>query len=318
MSSRGQIAVIGAGTMGHGLAQVFAQAGHPVRLTDTDPAQLERAPERIANGLAAQVDAGLLTQAAADEAFARVEPIETLAAAVADATFVLEAVLEKVEIKQAVFREADEAAPPETVLASNTSTFDIDVVASVTSRPERVVGAHWFNPPQIVPCVEVIPGSATSEASIGATMRILREAGKQPALVKNVPAFVSNRIQVAMTMEALRCLADGLATAEEIDLISRTSFGFRLAAYGPLEIMDHAGIDAYRNSLRYLCDEAGIERFAPPEGMLDELVESGRSGVKTGKGFYDYDDPAAVESERNRRLLEVLDTVSPWEFERRP
>ena len=299
--------------MGHGLAQVFAQAGYPVRLTDSEPAQLPRAQAAIERGLAAQVEAGRLDENEAARAARRVEPVESLAAAVSEAAFVLEAVLEKIEIKQAVFREAGEAAPPDAILASNTSTFDIDVMAPVTKRPERVIGAHWFNPPQIVPCVEVIPGTETSEATIDATVQILREAGKAPSVVKNVAAFVSNRIQVAMAMEALRCLADGLATAEEIDRISRTSFGFRLAAYGPLEIMDHAGIDAYRNSLRYLCDEAGIERFAPPEGMLDELVEAGRHGVKTGRGFYDYDDAQAAVRERNRRLLKVLETTAEWE-----
>ena len=313
MTDRAQVAVVGAGTMGHGLAQVFAQAGHPVRLTDADPAQLPRAHAAIERGLAAQVAAGRLNEREAEVAAERVEPVDSLVGAVGEAAFVFEAVLEKIEIKQAVFSEAGEVASPDTILASNTSTFDIDVMASVTRRPERVIGAHWFNPPQIVPCVEVIPGTETSDATIEATVRILRDAGKAPSVVKNVPAFVSNRIQVAMAMEALRCLADGLATAEEIDRIARTSFGFRLAAYGPLEIMDHAGIDAYRNSLRYLCDEAGIERFAPPEGMLDELVDAGRHGVKSGRGFYEYEDAAGAADERNRRLLKVLDTTAEWE-----
>ena len=254
----------------------------------------------------AQVEPGRIESAKAPRILARVSPAESVATAVSGAGFVREAVVEKIEIKQAVFREAELNAAPKTILASNTSTFGIDLLAQATSSSERVVGAHWFNPPQIVPCVEVVPGEATSQSTVERTVGLFRAVGEEPVVVKNVPAFTANRIQVAMVQEALRCLADGLASAEEIDRIVRTASGFRLAAYGPFEIIDQAGVDAYRNSLRYLREQPGLDRFAPPDELLDELADAGRHSVKTGHGIYPYEEPEQIESQRNRRLLRLL------------
>ena len=199
--------------------------------------QILRALHAISRGLAAQVEPGRIESAKAPRILARVSPAESVATAVSGAGFVREAVVEKIEIKQAVFREAELNAAPKTILASNTSTFGIDLLAQATSSSERVVGAHWFNPPQIVPCVEVVPGEATSQSTVERTVGLFRAVGEEPVVVKNVPAFIANRIQVAMVLEALRCLADGLASAEEIDRIVRTASGF--PARGLRPVRDH-------------------------------------------------------------------------------
>ena len=201
--------------------------------------QIPRALHAISRGLAAQVEPGRIESAKAPRILARVSPAESVATAVSGAGFVREAVVEKIEIKQAVFREAELNAAPKTILASNTSTFGIDLLAQATSSSERVVGAHWFNPPQIVPCVEVVPREATSQSTVERTVGLFRAIGEEPVVVKNVPAFIANRIQVAMVLEALRCLADGLASAEEIDRIVRTASGFRLPARGLRPVRDH-------------------------------------------------------------------------------
>jgi 3-hydroxybutyryl-CoA dehydrogenase len=303
-----RIAVIGAGTMGHGFAQVFAASGRSVALADRSVELAERGKRMIEANLGVVVEEGFLEAADAPGLLERVRVASDLEDAVADASLVIEAVAEDMEIKVATWRRLSAAAPEDAILASNTSSYDIGELAAVVGRrPERVLGTHWFNPPQIVPCVEVIPAPGTLAAVVESVVALLREVGKEPVVVKSVPGFVANRIQNVMAAEALRCLEQGLATAEDIDAIVRGSFGFRLGAYGPLRIADLAGLDTYLGVYDYLFARLRAAQYEPPD-VLRRLVEEGRTGVKALGGIYDYTEEEAdrLRAERDRILYRRL------------
>ena len=301
-------AVIGAGTMGHGFAQVFAQHGRLVRLTDRTLQLAERGKEMIATNFQTVIDEGFITPAEVEAALQRITVTGELGEALAEADFVLEAAPEKLDLKQSMFREFSRLARPDAILASNTSSFDVNEMAAVVAvNPGRVIGTHWYNPPQIVPCVEVIPARTTAEATVQTTLAFLTEIGKAPAITKSVPGFVGNRIQLVMAAEAFRCLEEGVATAEDIDRIIRTSFGFRLGAFGIFEIADLAGLDTYLSVFDYLAEQYGKDWYQAPESLRTR-VNAGRLGVKSGAGVYDYDEQKAkrVRAERDHRLYQRL------------
>jgi 3-hydroxybutyryl-CoA dehydrogenase len=238
----------------------------------------------------------------------RIRPSNDLAAAVAGAGFVIEAVPENVPLKLDVWRALDEHADDDAILASNTSSIDINELAAVvTRRSERVIGTHWYNPPHIVPCVEVVPAESTSRETVDATVALLRQLGKHPAVTRSVPGFVGNRIQLVMAAEAYRCVQEGIATAEDVDAIVRGSFGFRLGAYGPLRVADLAGLDTYLGVYDYLTERCGDPWYRAPE-LLRELVSRGRTGVKAGAGIYEYSDEEVrrLKAERDRLLYRHL------------
>jgi 3-hydroxybutyryl-CoA dehydrogenase len=193
------------------------------------------------------------------------------------------------------------------VLATNTSSFDINELSAVTAHPERVIGTHWFHPPQITPCVEVIPSDATSPEVVEIATTLMRNIGKVPTRCKSAPGFVANRIQLAMAAEALAIVEAGLATPQEVDQIVRTSFGFRLSAYGPFQICDQAGADTYYSIYEYLYERLKREQMRPSP-LLKKQVEQGRLGLKTGQGFYEYKQGAveAMKRERDRKLYSRL------------
>jgi 3-hydroxybutyryl-CoA dehydrogenase len=230
--------------------------------------------------------------------------------AAAAADFVLEAVQENIDLKKTIFARLGEYTRPSVPLATNTSSFDINDLAIVTRHPERVIGTHWFHPPQITPAVEVIPAKTTSQKTIETTVAFMKRIGKIPTLCKSAPGFVANRIQLAMAAEAFALIEEGLATPEEVDRIVKTSFGFRLGAYGPCEICDQAGIDTYYAVYEYLYSKLKREQFSPPV-LLKKLVEKGRLGLKTQGGFYDYKEGAAeaVKRQRDKRFYNRLRLV---------
>lgn len=303
-------AVVGAGTMGHGFAQVFAVNGRDVMLTDRTIELAERGKDMIASNLGVVVEEGFLPADQVETVLARIHPTGELAEAVHAAEFVIEAVFEDLGVKEETWRLLDEFARDDAILASNTSSFDINELAGVVSRsPERVIGTHWYNPPPIVPCVEVIPADVTSKKTLEATTSFLRDLGKEPAVTKSVPGFVGNRIQLVMAAEAYRCLEQGVATAEDIDTIVRSSFGFRLGAYGPLRIADLAGLDTYLGVYDYLTERCGDPWYEAP-APLRRLVNEGRTGVKALGGVYDYSEEEAtrLRAERDRVLYGRLRT----------
>jgi len=300
-------AVIGAGTMGHGFAQLFAMNGIQVWLVDETEELLQRAREWIVDNLNHMVELGEIKKEAIDPILKHIRFTTDLKQAAQKADFVLEAVYENIDLKKRIFRDLDTWTPPDVVLASNTSSFDINELSTVVAHPERVIGTHGYNPPQITPCVEVIPTKATSQETIEATFSFLKRVGKVPTRCTSSPGFVGNRIQFAMAAEALAIVEEGLATPEEVDQIVRTSFGFRLSAYGPFEISDLAGLDVYDAIFKYLYDKLKREQFKPP-AILEKMIQEGRYGVKSQRGFYEYKPGEAekMKRERDKRLYRRL------------
>jgi 3-hydroxybutyryl-CoA dehydrogenase len=299
--------IVGAGIMGQGFAHLLASSGLTVHLVDSSLDRASQGRDAVADSLATAVRAGSCRPDAVRPALDRIDPTDDLPGAVAKAGFVLEAVTEHMATKRAVWEAVGRAARPETVLATNTSSYDVNSFAGLVPEPGRMLGTHWYNPPQIVPCVEVIPAETTSTETVEWTCGFLARLGKDPAVCRSVPGFVGNRIQFAMITEAFRCLEEGVATAADIDRIVRGSFGFRLGLYGPFEIGDLNGLDTYQAVYDYLEAQYGAGRFRAPD-LLRELTAEGRLGLKTGRGVYDYtpDEAHRISTERDIRLWGAL------------
>jgi 3-hydroxybutyryl-CoA dehydrogenase len=299
--------VVGAGTMGHGFAQVFALKGLPVYLVDETEAFLDRARGWILDNLNFMVALKAIRKGQIKSALARIHFTTDFKRAVENADYVLEAVPENLELKKTLFHQLGESTPPDTILATNTSSFDINEFSDVANHPARVIGTHWYHPPHITPCVEVIPSTVTSQATIEATLNFMKRIGKVPTRCQSGPGFVGNRIQFAMAAEAFAIVEEGLATPEEIDQIVKTSFGFRLGAYGPFQICDQAGADVYYAIYEYLHKKLKRDQFKPPQ-VLNQLIRKGHLGLKTQKGFYNYKEKTAdmIRRERDRKLYNRL------------
>jgi 3-hydroxybutyryl-CoA dehydrogenase len=288
-----RIAVIGAGLMGHGIALEFAANGYDVRLQDQSEAQLAQAEASIAEGLGRLVAAGRITEAEAAAAPGRISITSSLPEAVADADVVIEAVTENIDVKRAIFAELDVHAPRHAILASNSSTFMPSLMAAVTTRPEQVLVAHYFNPPHLLPLVELVRGEATSDATIATMHALYTSIGKSPAVVqKEAPGFVGNRLQMALYREALAIVEAGLATPEDVDTIIHTGFGRRLSVAGVFEIFDAAGLDVTLAVADQLFPDIATTRTAPP--LLRDRVAQGDLGIKSGRGFYDWPPDKAI------------------------
>ncbi|MBK5959608.1 3-hydroxyacyl-CoA dehydrogenase [Rhodoplanes elegans] len=271
-----RIAVIGAGMMGHGIAQVFALAGHSVTITDAHAPTLASALSRV--------EANLIDLGEDVSAVRRIRPVESLAEAVRDADFVVEAASENLELKRKLFAEVEAAAPAGAVLASNTSVIPITEIMRNLTRRERAVGTHWWNPPFLVPLVEVIGTEWTSDATIAFTMALHEGAGKTPVHVKkDVPGFVGNRLQHALWREAVSLVEHGICDAETVDTVIKASFGRRLAVLGPLENADLVGTDLTLAIHQTVLP--AIEARPGPSPYLETLVKEGRLGMKSGEGF---------------------------------
>jgi 3-hydroxybutyryl-CoA dehydrogenase len=277
----GPIAVLGAGTMGHGIAQVAAMRGFEARLYDTDPEAGERALERVAANLAKGVDLGKVEPTARERALARLQVASDPAAAVQDADLVVEAVPEDIDLKRRVLGDVAAHCGPLTVLASNTSSLSINAIGDGIPGPERVVGLHFFNPVHIMALVEVVRGDRTAERVVEQARGFVVALGKEPIVVNDSPGFASSRLGVALGLEAIRMLEQGVATAPNID--RAMELGYR-HPMGPLRLTDLVGLDVRLRIARYLHRELG-ERFRPPR-MLERLVDEGKLGRKTGEGFY--------------------------------
>ena len=309
--------VVGAGIMGHGFAQLLAMNNIEVHLVDRTAEFLDRARGWIEDNLAYMIELGELQAPQKEAALSHINFTTDLAENLAEADYVLEAVSENFELKRSIWKIIGQKAAPGAILASNTSSYDINELAEGVPHPERIIGTHWFHPPQITPCVEVIPGNGASQANIDLMMTFLTGLGKMPTLCKSAPGFVANRIQMALAAEAIALVEEGLATPAEVDRIVKSSFGFRLGAYGPFEIMDQAGADTYMGVYRYLEDKLGKNCFKPPQ-LLKKQVESGRLGLKTSSGFYDYGPGAAdaMRRDRDRKFYARLKLVRrEWEQE---
>lgn len=301
-----RIAVIGAGLMGHGIALELAAHDYEVALHDRDPAMLERALGSIAEGLARLAEIGRITPEAAAAAPWRIAMGSDARAAVEHADLVIEAVSEDLDLKRALFGDLDAWAPPHAILASNTSSFMPSLLAAATTRPDRVLVAHYFNPPHLLPLVELVRGAQTSDETIEAMRALYAGIGKRPAVVqREAPGFVGNRLQMALLREALAIVEAGIATPEDVDTIIKSSFGRRLAVAGVFEVFEAAGWDLTLAVADQLFP--AIDRSSEPPQSLRAKVARGELGLKAGKGFYEWtpEEAAALR----RRIGEGLAAI---------
>jgi 3-hydroxybutyryl-CoA dehydrogenase len=279
-----QVAVVGGGVMGNGIAQVVATAGLQVTVVDVDDAALERTLERIDRSLGRFVKAERMTQADADAARGRIATTTDLEAAGARADHVIEAVIEVFDVKEDVLRRLDEACAPEVVIASNTSQFSISKLAASTSRPDRVIGSHWFNPPPMMDLIEIVRGVETSDETLQCALDLAARYGKQTVVCrKDTPGFITSRLIVALAVEAMRIVEEGIADPQDVDLACVKAFNH---AMGPIDTMDFTGLDTALRVADNLRDQYG-DRFLAPQN-LRALVNGGHLGRKTGRGFRDY------------------------------
>lgn len=276
--------VLGAGTMGNGIAHVFATSGWNVSLFDISAHALERALATITKNLERQVAKELLTAEAAAAAVARIRTHTDLAAAVSGSALVVEAATENVEIKLKLFAQLDELCAPETLLASNTSSIAIGRIAAATKRPDKVIGMHFMNPVPVMKLVEVIRGYKTSDATASTVADISRQLGKIPVECNDYPGFVANRILMPMINEAIEALQTGVGSVEAIDSIMKLGMAHPM---GPLQLADFIGLDVCLSILRVLHEGLGQPKYAP-NPLLVAMVTAGDLGVKSGRGFYDY------------------------------
>ncbi|HEX6643094.1 MAG TPA: 3-hydroxyacyl-CoA dehydrogenase family protein [Gemmatimonadales bacterium] len=282
-----RVAVVGAGTMGHGIAYVSLAAGYEVALADADRDALLSAHDRIRSAFAGAIERGKSSAAARDAALGRLATYPDLASAAAGADLVIEAVPERIELKRTLFAAAHAAAPPHAVLASNTSSLPISAIAAAVPQPERVVGAHFFNPVPAMRLVEIVRGAATADATVETVRAFAESLGKTPIVVRDSPGFATSRLGVALGLEAARMLEEGVATAEDIDRAMELGYNHPV---GPLRLGDIVGLDVRLAIADHLHTALGSEAFRAPD-LLRRMVAEGKLGKKSGQGFYRWDAP---------------------------
>lgn len=299
--------VVGAGIMGHGIAQVFARKGCSVVLHDISDDLLKIALENICSSLRLYVELGLEKESIIDEVLSRINITTNLKDAVAEAEFITEAVPESLKLKVEVFKEIDSATNDAVIMASNTSTLDITEIGKAIKKSDRLIMTHWFNPPYLIPVVEVVKGESTSNETFSQTFTFLKEMGKEPVhVLKQIPGLLVNRIQTAMLREIIGLLEAGVATPEDIDKAVSGSFGIRLAVIGPLTTVDLAGVDLWYKGAKNLYPFFDVSQ--EPQKLLTDMIEKGFHGIKTGRGFFKYssEEKANIIMKRDLKLLKLL------------
>ena len=301
-----KVAIIGAGLMGHGIAQVFAQAGYQVSMQSRREKSVQQAFERIEANLQTLVESGLVEEAPS-QILARIEGTTNMNEAAENADFVVEAVPEVLSVKKEVFKNLDKTCSEHTILASNTSGLSITEIASATNRPEKVVGTHFWNPPHLVQAVEIVRGLKTSDNTVKITQELLVKVGKKPVIIsKDIFGQVGIRILYAMLREAISLLEKDVASVEDIDVVVREALGTRLSVMGLFEMADLSGLDLVAKVSEYLYKD--LERTTELSPLLKEKVKKGELGAKTGKGFYDWSEKAlsSIMKRRDEHLIRLL------------
>lgn len=293
-----KIAVIGAGMMGHGIAQIFATCHYDVTLVDVHQELLCKAIENIRTNLTRLAQKGIGKVEQIEPSIERIKITTDLKEATSNAQFVIEAVLENLELKQKLFMDLDSLCSSDTILATNTSVISITEIANHARIKERILGTHFWNPPYLIPLVEVIRGSKTPPEVMDVTCELLRRVGKHPVRVKkDVPGFIGNRLQHALWREAISIVENGIADPASVDDVIKKGFGIRLAALGPLENADMVGLDLTLAIHDYILKH--IEASPDPSPLLKEKVKKGELGFKTKKGFYDWTPEEVEKSKEN-------------------
>jgi 3-hydroxybutyryl-CoA dehydrogenase len=290
------IGVIGAGTMGHGIAQVAAAAGYKVLLRDVDLDSLARGVKAIERNLAKGIQLGKLTEDDRDSTLQHIRGTTQLSE-IANTDLIVEAAPEQLQLKQEILRELETHSRKAFVFASNTSSLSITEIARASERPQNVVGMHFFNPVHIMRLVEIVVGKATGDDTVEIVCEVGRRLRKEPIVVRDVPGFASSRLGVALGLEAMRMLEQGVASAKDIDTAMELGYNHPM---GPLKLTDHVGLDIRLNIAEYLYRELGSETFRPPE-VLRRLVKEGKLGKKTGEGFYNWNEGSRQQTANSRQ-----------------
>ena len=293
-----KVAVIGAGTMGNGIAHVFAQNGFSVNLIDVSDMQLKKALDTIAKNFDRQIAKGILTEEQKVRAISQVSTFNSIADGVADVTLVVEAATENTELKLNIFKQIDAAAPADAILASNTSSISITRIAAVTGRPEKVIGMHFMNPVPVMKLVEIINGYETDTVVTDTIIALSKQLGKVPCVVNDYPGFIANKILMPMINEAIYSLYEGIAGVEEIDTIMKLGMAHPM---GPLQLADFIGLDVCLSILNVLHEGFGNPKYAPCP-LLVNMVTAKKLGIKTGEGFYTY-APSSKDLAVSKRFL---------------
>jgi len=294
-----QVSVIGAGTMGNGIAHVFAQNGFAVNLIDVSAQQLEKAIQTITKNFDRQIAKGAITEAQKQKALSNITTVTDIGEGIKNAELVVEAATENTELKLKIFRQIDEAAPSTAILASNTSSISITKIAAATKRPKLVIGMHFMNPVPVMKLVEIINGYATEKEVTEKVIELSKQLGKVPCVVNDYPGFIANKILMPMINEAIYSLYEGIAGVEEIDTIMKLGMAHPM---GPLQLADFIGLDVCLSILNVLHEGFGNSKYAPCP-LLINMVTAGKLGVKTGEGFYSYGagSKELIVSERFRK-----------------
>jgi 3-hydroxybutyryl-CoA dehydrogenase len=300
MSKIENMAVIGAGSMGHGIAQLFAIEGYSVTMMDLSEDLLAKASENIRSNLSVMAENGIGTDQDIEAAISRIKTTTDIVEAASRADFVVEAVSENLDLKQKVFQDLDTLCDHDAILATNTSVISITEIASKAGFRERIVGTHFWNPPYLIPLVEVVRGGDTSDETMDQTFSLLQAVGKHPVRVnKDVPGFVANRLQHALWREAISIVEKGIADAETVDECIRFGFGLRLPVLGPMENTDMVGTDLVLAIHDYILKN--LESSLEPSPLLRKMVEDGNLGFKSGRGFQEW---PREKAERSRKRLQ--------------
>jgi 3-hydroxybutyryl-CoA dehydrogenase len=310
-SGKMKLGIIGAGLMGHSLAQLFSSRGYPVSLYDSEPSVLASAPERIRKNFASLLELGMATPDDIENSLALIRLSPSLQDTAQGTDLIIEAVSEQLALKQKIFAEIEDYVSPETLLCTNTSAISISEIAEPLRTKDRFVGTHFWNPPHIVPCVEVIRSTYTSDEAFEAVFEFMKTAGKHPVRVlKDVPGFLGNRMQHALWREAMSLVQAGIGTPEDIDAVVKFGFGLRMPLIGPLETADLAGLDLTHAVHLYVFPF--LENATNPLPILETKLTEGKLGVKSGEGFHHW-PPEEVERvlrARNLGLLEIAELIS--------
>lgn len=305
------VAVLGAGTMGHGIAQVFASAGHTVRLYDANTVALDNAIQLIAANLRPFVESGLMDVASSQRCIEGIQVCSEIDIACEGCDLVVEAIVEDLAIKRNLFAEVEKIVPGTTILCSNTSALSITELGAELDRPERFVGTHFWNPPHVLPCVEVIKGRLTSTDVFERVAALLEQVGKVPVRVrKDIPGFLGNRLQHALQREAVYLLEQGVCEPEDLDNVVKHGFGLRYALMGPMERADLGGIDVTYAVQKYLLPY--LDARPTPSPILAEKVERNELGIKTGRGFYTWTRQKIADTveRRDKALLKIIRSIN--------